>query len=80
MEFKTSGVCSSEIHIDVQDHIIKHVDFVGGCDGNLQAISHLVEGMRIEDAIPKLAGIHCGPKATSCPDQLARALKQMVNH
>ncbi|MFV0362108.1 MAG: TIGR03905 family TSCPD domain-containing protein [Suipraeoptans sp.] len=78
MQFKTKGVCSSVINIDVVDSIIKHVDFVGGCNGNLQGISRLVEGMNVKDAIAKLQGIHCGFKSTSCPDQLAQALKEYV--
>lgn len=80
MDYKTKGVCSRLIHVDVQDEVITHVDFVGGCDGNLQGISHLVEGMNIKDAIGRLEGIKCSAKATSCPDQLAQALKEIVNH
>lgn len=74
-DFFTSGVCSRRISVDVEDGIIKSVLFEGGCPGNLQGISRLVQGMRVDDAIERLSGIHCGGKPTSCPDQLARALK-----
>ena len=71
------GVCSRDISIEVaEDGTIRHVEFVGGCHGNLQGISRLVEGMPVEEAIRRLDGIRCGGKSTSCPDQLAQALKQ----
>lgn len=76
MRYTPRGVCSSAIDIDVKDGIIQSVAFTGGCNGNLQGISRLVQGMRVEDAIAKLKGIRCGFKATSCPDQLACALEQ----
>lgn len=79
MIYKPSGVCSSSIDIQVQDGIIESVAFTGGCSGNLQGISCLVKGMKVEEAIRKLKGIKCGFKATSCPDQLARALETMKN-
>lgn len=79
MIYKPSGVCSSSIDIQVQDGIIESVAFTGGCSGNLQGISCLVKGMKVEEAIQKLKGIKCGFKATSCPDQLARALETMKN-
>ncbi|HIW21258.1 MAG TPA: TIGR03905 family TSCPD domain-containing protein [Candidatus Dorea intestinavium] len=79
MNYKTTGVCSRYIHVDVADEVITHVDFEGGCDGNLQGISQLVRGMNISDAITRLEGIKCHSKATSCPDQLAQALKEIVN-
>ena len=73
------GVCSRDISIEVaEDGTIRHVEFVGGCHGNLQGISRLVEGMPVEEAIRRLDGIRCGGKSTSCPDQLAQALKQAV--
>lgn len=78
-EYRTSGVCSSLIYIDVEDNIIKGVSFVGGCHGNLQGISKLVVGMKVEDVIDKLEGICCGRKSTSCPDQLAKALRMISN-
>lgn len=77
MKYKTSGTCSSAIDIEIKDGIIDSVSFTGGCNGNLQGISRLVEGMKPEDAIKKLNGIRCGYKSTSCPDQLARALESM---
>ena len=77
--YKTSGVCSTEIHIDVEGDIIKSVEFVRGCPGNLFGISQLVKGMNIDDAIEKLSGIKCRDKDTSCPDQLSKALKEIKN-
>lgn len=74
--YKTSGTCSSLIEIDIENGIINNVKYTGGCNGNLQGVSKLVKGMRIDDVIEKLEGIRCGFKVTSCPDQLARALKQ----
>lgn len=79
MRYKTQGTCSSAIDIEVTDGIIESVSFTGGCNGNLQGISSLVKGMPVEEAISKLKGIHCGFKATSCPDQLAKALESMQN-
>ena len=76
MIYKTSGTCSSAINLEVEGDIIKSVSFTGGCNGNLQGISRLVEGMKVEDAISRLKGIRCGFKNTSCPDQIAQALKQ----
>ena len=75
--YKTSGVCSQKIDFDIVDGKVHNVRFTGGCNGNLQGISRLVEGMKPEDAIKKLKGIRCGYKSTSCPDQLARALESM---
>ena len=77
MIYKTSGTCSSAINLEVEGDIIKSVSFTGGCNGNLQGISRLVEGMKAEDAISRLKGIRCGFKNTSCPDQLARALESL---
>lgn len=78
MVYKTSGTCSSAIDVEVKDGIIESVKFTGGCTGNLQGISSLVQGMKAEDAIEKLKGIRCGMKSTSCPDQLAKALESMI--
>lgn len=78
MQYRPQGVCSQAIDIEVEDGIIKYVAFTGGCNGNLQGISSLVTGMKIEDAISKLKGIKCGYKNTSCPDQLACALTQIA--
>lgn len=76
MHYATSGVCSREINFDVEDNKLKNVRFVGGCNGNLQGIGSLVEGMDIDTVIQKLNGIHCGSKGSSCPDQLAKALEE----
>lgn len=77
MKYKTKGVCSQMIDIEMDGDIVKSVSFYGGCHGNLQGIGKLVEGMKKEDVIAKLEGIRCGYKATSCPDQLAQALKSL---
>ena len=76
MKYKTQGTCSQEINIELKDGVIDSVSFVGGCNGNLQGICALVKGMTAEEAISKLKGIRCGFKPTSCPDQLAKALKE----
>ena len=76
MVFKTFGTCSREINFDVVDGKLTNVSFLGGCNGNLQGISKLVEGMDIDDVIARVEGIKCGARQTSCPDQLAQALKQ----
>ncbi len=78
-EYKTKGTCSQMIFFDVEDGKLKDVKFLGGCNGNLQGIGKLVEGMTPEEVIARLEGIHCGMKPTSCPDQLAQALKQVIN-
>lgn len=75
--YKTQGVCSSQIKFEVEDGIIKKLNFANGCSGNLQGIGKLVEGMRVDDVINKLKGVTCGYKGTSCPDQLARALENL---
>ena len=77
ISYKTKGVCSRNIKIEVEDGIVKKVKFDGGCNGNTQGISALVEGMKVEDVIKRLEGIKCGFKSTSCPDQLAQALKSV---
>ena len=76
--YKTKGTCSREIHFEVEDGIVKNVEFIGGCNGNLKGIGSLVEGMEVEDVIERLEGITCGFKPTSCPDQLAKALKELA--
>lgn len=73
------GVCSRQITFDLNDGIVTGLSFLGGCNGNLQGISRLVEGLSAEEAIRRLEGIQCGFKSTSCPDQLAQALKQAIN-
>ena len=82
MEFsyKTKGVCSRTIHIEVENDVVKSVRFDGGCNGNTKGISSLVEGMNVDDVISRLEGIKCGFKGTSCPDQLAEALKEIKNN
>lgn len=76
MKYKTSGVCSSAIDFNVVDNKVTGVRFTGGCSGNTQGVAALVEGMNIDEAIKRMSGIRCGFKSTSCPDQLAKALKQ----
>lgn len=78
MIYKTKGVCSKEIHFDIEGDTIKSVKFVGGCSGNTQGVSRLVEGMKVQEAIDRLSGIDCNGKGTSCPDQLSKALKQAI--
>lgn len=78
MEYQPHGVCSRLIRVDVEDNIVKNVEFIGGCSGNTQGLSRLVRGMEVHDAISRLEGITCGSKPTSCPDQLAWALKQAI--
>ena len=73
--YKTKGVCSSAIEICMEGNVIKSVRYHGGCSGNTQGVAALVKGMKIADAIERLEGIRCGFKSTSCPDQLAQALK-----
>lgn len=77
--YKTKGVCSSKMTIEVENGVVASLKVDGGCSGNLQGISRLVAGMRVEDVIQRLEGIRCGFKATSCPDQLAQALKKAVS-
>lgn len=77
MVYKTKGVCSQQINFDIDDdNIIHAVEFVGGCDGNAKGVASLLEGMAVDEAITRMEGIKCGYKNTSCPDQLAQALKQ----
>ena len=78
MNYKTSGVCSREITFDVVDGKVTNVHYLGGCNGNTQGVSALVEGMEVHEAIRRLKGIKCGMKGTSCPDQLAIALEQYL--
>ncbi len=78
ISYKPKGVCSRMMMIEAEDGIIRHVEIVGGCDGNLQGISRRVEGMELSEAIKRMEGIRCGAKPTSCPDQLAQALKSLT--
>ena len=75
-EYKTKGTCSQRILFEVEDNKVKNVQFIGGCNGNLQGISALVDGMDLDEVISRIDGIRCGLKTTSCPDQLANALKK----
>ena len=74
-EYKTSGTCSQRIFFDIEEGKVKNVQFLGGCNGNLKGIGSLVEGMDVDTVIARLEGTTCGMKTTSCPDQLAKALK-----
>ena len=76
MVYQTQGTCSREITFDVEGNKLKNVSFKGGCNGNLKGIGKLVEGMDIDEVIARTEGINCGFRPTSCPDQLARALKE----
>ena len=79
MLYKTKGTCSVGIVVELEpDHTIQKVEFIGGCSGNTQGVASLVQGMKAEDAIARLKGIRCGSKATSCADQLSRALKEAM--
>lgn len=75
--YRPRGVCSQMMEIETEDNILKSVKVLGGCDGNLQGISRLVVGMNVDEVIARLEGIRCGFKPSSCPDQLAQALKAM---
>lgn len=77
MKYKTDGVCAQSIEFDVTDGKVYNVKFIGGCGGNTQGLGALIEGMEVGEVIHKLEGIRCGYRPTSCPDQLARALKSI---
>ena len=76
--YKTKGTCSKQIHFSVENGVVHNVRFDGGCNGNLQGIGRLVEGMKVEDVLTRLKGISCNGRPTSCPDQLAKALKEAL--
>ena len=78
--YKTKGVCSRAIHLEVEDGIVKNVRFEGGCAGNTKGVAILAEGMKVKDVIEKLENIKCGFKNTSCPAQLAQALKEIEDN
>lgn len=78
-EYKTSGTCSQRILFELVEGRVHNVQFIGGCNGNLQGISKLVEGMEAEEVIRRVSDIHCGMKPTSCPDQLSKALKKALD-
>lgn len=73
--YKTNGTCSTKIELELDGDIVRSVKFTGGCNGNLKAVSNLVEGLTVDEVEKKLSGIHCGFKSTSCGDQLARAVR-----
>jgi len=77
--YKTKGTCSQMISFEVEDNKVKNVSFLGGCNGNLKGIAALVEGMDMDEVIARVEGVKCGMKSTSCPDQLAQALKAAKN-
>lgn len=77
-KYTTKGTCSRSIEFEIEDGIVGNVRFEGGCNGNLKGIASLVKGMKAEDVIEKCSGITCGFKRTSCPDQLAKALKEII--
>lgn len=74
-QYRTEGTCSQAIEFEIEDGILKNVQFYGGCDGNTHGVARLVEGMKAEEVAERLGGIRCGFKPTSCPDQLSRAIK-----
>lgn len=78
VEFDPQGVCSRHMTVSAENGVITDLEVFGGCDGNLQGISHLVVGMKVEDAIERLSGIDCNGKGTSCPDQISIALKKLL--
>ena len=80
LNYKTTGTCSREISFEIEDGKVKNVQFYGGCNGNLKGIGALVEGMQMDEVISRIEGIRCGSKTTSCPDQLAQALKAAKAH
>lgn len=78
--YRTKGTCSRSITFDIEDGVVRNVQFEGGCNGNLKGIGAIVDGMKVEDVIDKLSGIRCGFKSTSCPDQLAHALMEATHN
>lgn len=77
--YTTKGVCASKIDFDIVDNKVTNVRFLGGCNGNLQGLASLIEGMDVNEAIKRLKGINCKEKPTSCPDQLSKALEEALN-
>lgn len=75
LSYKTQGTCSRAINFEIEDDTIKFVEFVGGCQGNTRGVAKLATGMKVDEVISRLEGVDCGGRGTSCPDQLARALK-----
>ena len=78
ISYETTGTCCSLMNVEIENDIIKDVEFIGGCNGNLQGIKKLIIGLNIEEVRSKLKGISCNGKPTSCPDQLARCLEQYI--
>ena len=78
LSYTPKGVCTRQINLEIEDNIIKNVEFIGGCAGNTQGVARLVEGMNVEDAVIRLEGIDCRGRGTSCPDQLAKAIIELV--
>lgn len=79
-QYRTKGVCSRNITLDIVDGKVMNVKFDGGCNGNTQGVARLVEGMDAQEAIRRMEGIQCGFKGTSCPDQLAKAIREALNN
>ena len=79
-EYKTKGTCSQKILFDIEDGKVFNVEFISGCNGNLQGIGRLVEGMDVQEVIDRIGGIRCGMKPTSCPDQLSTALRKTLEN
>lgn len=78
IQYQPKGVCSRMMEIDVEDGVVQELRVYGGCDGNLKGIASLLKGMKVEDVIERLEGVKCGFKNTSCPDQIAQALKRSL--
>ena len=76
--YRTKGTCSQAIQFEIEDNKVRNVQFIGGCSGNTQGVARLIEGMDVHEAISRIDGIRCGMRPTSCPDQLATALKQAL--
>lgn len=79
-QFKTQNTCSQMIYFDLEDNVVSNIEFFGGCNGNLKAVSKLVDGKTVEEIEELLSGITCGPRPTSCADQLAQAVCAAKNH
>ncbi len=78
INYKTKGICARQINVEVEDGIVKNVEFVGGCSGNTQGVARLAKGMKVKDVIKLLKDVDCGGRGTSCPAQLAQALEQSL--
>jgi len=78
IQYTPRGTCSRQFQIEVEEGVIQDIQVIGGCDGNLKGLSSLLKGMKVEEAIHRMEGIRCGTKPTSCPDQMAQALKKAL--